>query len=336
MTHNELGTDDMSFQLLIRQQPLQSRVCGVGEKVDRRPIDPPLIVELQITTSSTITATLKEECMTQLFLTAVLVPSSSTDHDETSSSRLDLSLHAQLTVGRTVSSLYHFKDLDGLTKCFFVFSDLSIRIEGSYRFRLCLFQITGSSVSFQQSILTDAFTVYSAKKFPGMFGSCPLARCFADQGLKIRIRNQSGPRQHRRRHYHQRYASSNRHNRLYSGSRSPMALEDPSDQARSPLDSTSPSSQQSQSNSSPRIHSLPSITTFLSSSSPQATETTTSTIPIHNNNTTSIIASHHTPALLASSPASSSLSPPSQPVPPPRLPPFSDFIQSMHPHPSSN
>ncbi|ORZ07097.1 hypothetical protein BCR42DRAFT_153949 [Absidia repens] len=32
MTHNELGTDDMSFQLLIRQQPLQSRVCGVGEK----------------------------------------------------------------------------------------------------------------------------------------------------------------------------------------------------------------------------------------------------------------------------------------------------------------
>jgi hypothetical protein len=87
-------------------------------------------------------ATLKEKCMTQLFLTAVLVPSSKKKPSEETSC-LDLSLHAQLTVGRTVSSLYHFKDLDGLTKCFFVFSDLSIRIEGSYQFQLCLFQITG-------------------------------------------------------------------------------------------------------------------------------------------------------------------------------------------------
>lgn len=61
---------------MIRQQPLQSRVCGVGEKgnhgnasldflltdlpplrhyfckVDRRPIDPPLIVELTMISSS--------------------------------------------------------------------------------------------------------------------------------------------------------------------------------------------------------------------------------------------------------------------------------------------
>ncbi|KAI8329967.1 velvet factor-domain-containing protein [Chlamydoabsidia padenii] len=185
-----MTNDAMSFQLMIRQQPLQSRVCGVGEKVDRRPIDPPLIVQLDIIQPSS--SRVEEQCMTQLFLTAVLVPDGKRF--------LDLSLHAQLTVGRTVSSLYHFKDLDGQEKNFFVFSDLSIRIEGSYRFQLCLFQIMGSSVSFQQSILTDEFTVYSAKKFPGMFGSCPLARCFADQGLKIRIRNQSGPRQHRRRH----------------------------------------------------------------------------------------------------------------------------------------
>jgi hypothetical protein len=36
------------FHLVIRQQPKHSRMCGYGEKVDRRPIDPPPIIQLVV------------------------------------------------------------------------------------------------------------------------------------------------------------------------------------------------------------------------------------------------------------------------------------------------
>lgn len=41
---------------------------------------------------------------------------------------------------------------------------------------------------------SDPFTVYSAKKFPGVIESTTLSKCFAQQGIKIPIRK-DGPRQ---------------------------------------------------------------------------------------------------------------------------------------------
>lgn len=35
---------------------------------------------------------------------------------------------------------------------------------------------------------SDVFTVYSAKRFPGVVESTPLSKCFATQGIKIPIR----------------------------------------------------------------------------------------------------------------------------------------------------
>ena len=39
---------------------------------------------------------------------------------------------------------------------------------------------------------SEVFTVYSAKKFPGVVESTPLSKCFATQGIKIPIRK-DGP-----------------------------------------------------------------------------------------------------------------------------------------------
>lgn len=44
------------------------------------------------------------------------------------------------------------------------------------------------------SIFSDPFTVYSAKKFPGVIESTDLSKCFALQGIKIPIRK-DGTRQ---------------------------------------------------------------------------------------------------------------------------------------------
>ncbi|KAM3589309.1 hypothetical protein VKS41_000177 [Umbelopsis sp. WA50703] len=39
---NQIGLIAYSdYQLSVRQQPKQSRMCGIGEKADRRPVDPP-------------------------------------------------------------------------------------------------------------------------------------------------------------------------------------------------------------------------------------------------------------------------------------------------------
>jgi hypothetical protein len=40
---------------------------------------------------------------------------------------------------------------------------------------------------------SEPFTVYSAKKFPGVIESTPLSKCFAQQGIKIPIRK-DGPK----------------------------------------------------------------------------------------------------------------------------------------------
>lgn len=47
------------------------------------------------------------------------------------------------TTGSCVSCLYHLKDIDGTEQGFFVFPDLSIRVEGRYRLKLCLFETIG-------------------------------------------------------------------------------------------------------------------------------------------------------------------------------------------------
>ncbi|KAK4512513.1 uncharacterized protein ATC70_003214 [Mucor velutinosus] len=178
------------FKLIIRQQPVHSRMCGIGERVDRRPIDPPPVVQIVMNSADDTSVERLSALSSHLFLIAVLVPADGREDQE----QLNILLHSKLTVGRTVSSLYTLRDLDGTEGAFFVFSDISVRAEGNYKLRMCLFDIREHTVNYNLSVLTKPFTVYSAKTFPGMYRSCPLVQNFAKQGLKIRIRKESGPR----------------------------------------------------------------------------------------------------------------------------------------------
>jgi hypothetical protein len=47
------------------------------------------------------------------------------------------------TTGSIVSSLYRLKDIDNTDGGFFVFPDLSVRMEGAYRLKFSLFEIIG-------------------------------------------------------------------------------------------------------------------------------------------------------------------------------------------------
>ncbi|KAI7878488.1 hypothetical protein K492DRAFT_179767 [Lichtheimia hyalospora FSU 10163] len=134
-----LSEEEKQFELIIREQPVHSRMCGVGERVDRRPIDPPPIVQLKIVGHDTTNMMDSLQAVSPyIFLAAVLVPA---DHNEADEGPLQIDYHRKLIIGRTVSSLYLLRDLDNTEGAFFVFSDMSVRADGRYRLRMCLFEM---------------------------------------------------------------------------------------------------------------------------------------------------------------------------------------------------
>lgn len=232
---------NIEYVLTIREQPKHSRMCGVGEKADRRPIDPAPIIQLRVITHDHPPPN-KEATSDQIVSKppqgneiAVAPPpqelksnQSSPDNkavmlrrgvpvrtewgdgweDKTwylenpyyfmyamlANAETDEELHllgdgkTRYTTGSCVSCLYHLKDIDGSEQGFFVFPDLSIRVEGQYRLKLCLFETIGHEVHHCKSIYSSPFNVYTAKRFPGMEESTLLSKSFADQGLKVRVR----------------------------------------------------------------------------------------------------------------------------------------------------
>ncbi|KAI8878287.1 hypothetical protein K501DRAFT_196217 [Backusella circina FSU 941] len=92
--------------------------------------------------------------------------------------------------GQTASSMYKLKDINNHDGGFFVFGDLSVKLEGQFKLRFSLFEISQTGSNNLKSIYSDVFTVYSSKAFPGILESTFLSRSFSDQGVRIRIRKE--------------------------------------------------------------------------------------------------------------------------------------------------
>jgi hypothetical protein len=92
--------------------------------------------------------------------------------------------------GTLVSSLHRLKDVvDNNDGAYFIFGDLSIKIEGVFRLQFNLYDMRDKECSYMQSIKSDPFTVYG-KNFPGMLESTQLTRSFSDQGVRLRLRKE--------------------------------------------------------------------------------------------------------------------------------------------------
>lgn len=73
---------------------------------------------------------------------------------------------------------------------FFVFGDLSVKLEGQFRLKFSMFEISNYSATNLKSVYSNVFQVYPSKTFPGMLESTFLSRSFSDQGVRIRIRKE--------------------------------------------------------------------------------------------------------------------------------------------------
>ncbi|KAI4236969.1 MAG: hypothetical protein LQ349_002211 [Xanthoria aureola] len=172
-----LTSDD--YTLTIRQGPERARVADKKEK-ERKPVDPPPIVQLHIRDPTDPAQNYLQS--PYLFMYVNLEPGSDDD-----AAKLDTQDYLS---GTMVSSLHRLKDVDNLDGGFFVFGDLSVKVEGHFRLRFSLFEMLKTEVVFIKAITSSPFKVYPGKAFPGMSESTFLSRSFGDQGVRLRIRKE--------------------------------------------------------------------------------------------------------------------------------------------------
>ncbi|KAL4888763.1 velvet factor-domain-containing protein [Aspergillus ambiguus] len=201
----------ITYKLSVMQQPERARACGAGAKssADRRPVDPPPVVELRIFESDPNDDVHKTDITfaynANFFLFATLDTAR-----PMAQGRLAPAPTCPVLTGVPVAGVAY---LDRPTQAgYFIFPDLSVRHEGVYRLNFHLYEETKdtkdlsegaplptvvntgkpsapkSFLDFRLEVVSVPFTVFSAKKFPGLTTSTSLSRIIAEQGCRVRIR----------------------------------------------------------------------------------------------------------------------------------------------------
>ncbi|KAJ2477609.1 hypothetical protein IWW56_004229 [Coemansia sp. RSA 2131] len=209
-----------AFRFTIVQQPIRARMCGSSDK-DWRPLSPPTVIKLELfdvdgnrviensfmqhlVVHTTLWNESKEEELTVVELPhntnskRISAAAKSRKRGVTDFGQLKhepgLEIENNLLGDYSATSMI-VDDESGQRGCFFVFPNLSIRLEGRYRLRFTLIKLPEMQRAALMapkcmcSTFSDAFDVYSIKTFPGMIESTALSRALAQQGLKIPIRN---------------------------------------------------------------------------------------------------------------------------------------------------
>ena len=175
----------------MRQQPIAARACGFGER-DRRVIDPPPIIQLIVTDPKTDVAE-QEELRYSLNVVHCTLWNAKGTSEETALVQPDRRTTRRL-MGQLVASPSVAKDEHDVEGCFFCFPDLSCRTHGMYRLRFVLMRLdpmnlhVGGFSPILNEVLSDVFTVYTAKDFPGMRPSSALTRALKLQGCNIQVK----------------------------------------------------------------------------------------------------------------------------------------------------
>ncbi|KAI0235936.1 hypothetical protein L0F63_004998 [Massospora cicadina] len=178
------------FQLVVQQHPKQARQCSGKDRVDRRPIDPPPIV--QVIGTQPDGQALLDTHSPYLYVQATLV-------DPVTLEEVQVSKGTTGLVGNCAQSMKRVKGPDNCEMGIFLFQDISVRIDGIFRLKFSLYHVAihaktcrpAASLSHVQ--FSDSFQVYPPKLFPGMAESTFLTRLCASQGFRVRIRRSSAP-----------------------------------------------------------------------------------------------------------------------------------------------
>jgi hypothetical protein len=194
----------ITYRMTIIQQPERARACGSGAKSssDRRPVDPPPIVELRVFEGDNAEHDITFTYSANFFLFAHL---SNARHVQPGRAATPNQPNFPVLTGTPVAGMAY---LDRPSQAgYFIFPDLSVRHEGRYRLGFSLYEelketrdydseVNATDAKIQESahvshrleVKSTPFTVFSAKKFPGLASSTALSRMVAEQGCRVRIR----------------------------------------------------------------------------------------------------------------------------------------------------
>ncbi|KAK4502813.1 hypothetical protein PRZ48_006239 [Zasmidium cellare] len=167
------------IQLIVRQQPTRAQVVQENNPKNRKPIDPPPIIELKYDDRNDPQNS-QWLVSPRTFMMVILIPEREGDEAAV----------GKYLIGQTVSSLHRLKDINNKDGGFFVFGDISARKLGRYKLRFSLFDTEKdrNEVIFMGSVDSEAFPVLPQRDFGSMSESTHLTRTFSDQGVKLRVR----------------------------------------------------------------------------------------------------------------------------------------------------
>ncbi|KAI1640231.1 velvet factor-domain-containing protein [Biscogniauxia mediterranea] len=179
-----------AYKIKVRQQPVAARSCGFGER-DRRVIDPPPIVQVSIEDPNASQSNIRARLHHPFSVMHCTIWNETGDQD-CSAMPEDYRQQRRL-MGTIVSSPFVGKDEKDEEGCFFCFPDLSCRTPGSFRLKFSLVILDprstpGSKIPVCAVAMSDVFTVYNAKDFPGMQASTALTKRLKEQGCLISIK----------------------------------------------------------------------------------------------------------------------------------------------------
>ncbi|KAL2813669.1 velvet factor-domain-containing protein [Aspergillus granulosus] len=179
----------ITYQLTVMQQPERARACGAGAKssADRRPVDPPPVVEMLIFESDPHDDSHKTDITfaynANFFLFATLETAR-----PMAQGRVPATPSCPALTGVPVAGVAY---LDRPKQAgYFIFPDLSVRHEGLYRLSFHLFEQAKDPKDATEGTPAPLPPVPGkfAKKFPGLTTSTQLSRLIAEQGCRVRIR----------------------------------------------------------------------------------------------------------------------------------------------------
>ncbi|KAK9719114.1 hypothetical protein K7432_004979 [Basidiobolus ranarum] len=193
--------DNTGIELIVRQNPDRAQVSTVKDKLGDKPVDPPPIVQIKQSSVSPQAFNHVLQNPSFFMMTEVIGPTDVQQviPSDAFSGTLSSSLHKLKDVDNNgkllLTYMFAFKaiviDNQPLDGGFFIFPEISVRLEGSFRLRFKLYQLYQGKTHFITSLCSEVFTVYSPKAFPGIQESTFLSRSFSDQGARIRVRKGS-------------------------------------------------------------------------------------------------------------------------------------------------
>lgn len=177
-----------TYSLRIRQQPISARACGFGER-DRRVVDPPPILEMQVEDPQASPQELASYLRSPYCVVHCRIWDPINDCDDSAMPGTIDRRQQRRLVGTLVASPFVGKDEFGGVGCFFLFPDLSVRTPGAYRlmFQLVVLDpvmVSGIRTPVRSTIKSDVFQVFNAKDFRGVRASTALIKSLRQQGCR--------------------------------------------------------------------------------------------------------------------------------------------------------